>query len=217
MVRTGSFGDADASFLHRRTFVPQSAVNEFCGLAVYNWDRPNLITTDWSVDETYEKHIRPAEPILIRAAWRVLRSEQEAGDALQDALTRIWKHRWQLESHANPVAWMTRIVVNAAYDRLRLRKARRAEPLHADVESSTPTADLIAERQEMHMSLLQEIARLSPKQAQALLLRLVEELPYKSIAEALGCSEATARVHVQRGRERLRDRLGDLDPYTRSR
>jgi RNA polymerase sigma-70 factor (ECF subfamily) len=169
------------------------------------------------LDKIYEKHIRPVESRLIRAAWRVLRDEQEAGDALQDALARIWKHRWQLESHANPVAWMTRIVVNAAYDRLRLRKARQTESLHAEVESPIPAADSVAERQELHMLLLQEIARLSPKQAQALLLRLVEELPYKSIAEALGCSEATARVHVQRGRERLRDRLGDLDPYIRSR
>jgi RNA polymerase sigma-70 factor (ECF subfamily) len=169
------------------------------------------------VDKIYEKYIRPVEPQLIRVAWRVLRDEQEAGDALQDALTRIWKHRWQLESHANPLAWMTRIVVNAAYDRLRLRKAGRAEPLDAEIEGSTSTAPFIAEQQESHAAVLKEIARLSPKQAQALLLRLVEDLPYKTIAEALGCSEATARVHVQRGRELLRDRLGVLDPYTRSR
>ena len=76
------------------------------------------------MDHFYEQNIRPMEPKLVRAAWRVLGDEHEADDALQDALARIWKHRGNLESHPNPSAWMLRIVLNAAYDRLRLRKPR---------------------------------------------------------------------------------------------
>ena len=91
------------------------------------------------MDPLYEKHIRPVEPRLIRAAWRILNDEDEAGDALQDALARIWKHRWQLESHENPLEWMLRIVLNAAYHRLRLRKARQAEVLPAKLASITPS------------------------------------------------------------------------------
>jgi len=167
------------------------------------------------VDEIYEKLIRPMESKLIRATWRVLGDEQEVGDSLQDALTHIWKHHWRLASHPNPSAWMMRIALNAAYDRLRLRKAGRAELLSTEIESHAPSASSIAELQEMKTALLTEIGRLSPKQAQALLLRSVEDLPFKDIGEAMGCSEATARVHVQRGRERLRDRLKNLDPLTR--
>ena len=44
------------------------------------------------------------------------------------------------------------------------------------------------------------------------MLRLVEGLSYKEVADALGCSTVTARVHVNRGREKLRERLSDLDP-----
>jgi RNA polymerase sigma factor (sigma-70 family) len=168
------------------------------------------------VDEIYEKHIRPMESKLIRAIWRVIGDEQEVGDCLQDTLADIWKHRWQLESHPNPSAWMMRIALNAAYDRLRLRRVRRVEALPPDIESMGISAPLIAERQELKTTLLAEIGRLSPKQAQALLLRLVEDLPYTDIAEAMGCSEATARVHVQRGRERLRERLRNLGTHTRT-
>jgi RNA polymerase sigma-70 factor (ECF subfamily) len=167
------------------------------------------------VDEAYEKHIRPMESRLIRATWRILCDEQEVGDSLQDALTHIWKHRRQLESHPNPSAWMMRIALNAAYDRLRMRRGNRSELLPTEIESPALSADSIAERQEMKTTLLAEIARLSPKQAQALLLRSVEDLPFKEIGTAMGCSEATARVHVQRGRERLRERLKHLDPLTR--
>ena len=167
------------------------------------------------MDRTYEQKIRPMEPKLIRAAWRILGDEDEAGDALQDALARIWKHRWQLESHPNPPAWMLRVVQNAAYDRLRLRKVRRAKTLDEHIQSPGPTPPSVAQRRETKMALLEEIGRLSRMQAQAVLLRLVDELPYDAIAEALGCSASTARVHVQRGRERLRRRLAYLEPVTR--
>jgi len=155
------------------------------------------------------------EPKLIRAAWRILGDEDEAGDALQDALVRIWKHRLQLESHPNPSAWMLRIVQNAAFDRLRLRKVRHAKTLDEHIQSRDPTPPSVAQRRETKSALLDEIGRLSPKQAQAVLLRLVDELPYDAIAEALGCNVSTARVHVQRGRERLRQRLTYLESVTR--
>ena len=115
----------------------------------------------------------------------------------------------------NPSAWMTRIALNAAYDRLRLRKARVTETLPDEIEGSGPSVSSIIEQLEAETALLAEIGRLSPMQGQAILLRLVEDLPFKDVAEALGCSEVTARVHVQRGRERLRDRLSNLDPFTK--
>ncbi len=167
------------------------------------------------MDHVYEQHIRPMEPKLIRAAWRILGDEHDAGDALQDALARIWKHRRQLESHPNASAWMLRIVLNAAYDRLRLRKVRRAKVLSERIESSEPSPSSVAEGHERKSALLDEIGRLSRRQAQAVLLRFVEDLPYNAVAQALGCSEATARVHVQRGRERLRERLAHLEPLSR--
>jgi RNA polymerase sigma-70 factor, ECF subfamily len=187
-------------------------VNDGRRLSVYSNSTATRVRHNVSVDEIYERHIRPMEPKLIGAVWRVLGNEQEASDALQDALTRIWKHRRQLETHSNPSAWMTRIALNAAYDRLRLRKASTTEPLPAEIEGADPSASSIIEQRETERALLKEIGRLSPKQGQAILLRLVEDLPFKDVAEALGCSEATARVHVQRGRERLRDRLSNLHP-----
>jgi DNA-directed RNA polymerase specialized sigma24 family protein len=44
------------------------------------------------------------------------------------------------------------------------------------------------------------------------LMRHVLELPYEEIAEALGCSERTARVHVNRARKRLSRLLAHLAP-----
>jgi RNA polymerase sigma-70 factor (ECF subfamily) len=165
-------------------------------------------------DDPYERHIEPMESRLIATAWRVLRDHEDVGDTLQDALTRIWKHREQLDSHPNPQAWMLRIVLNAAYDRLRHRKVRRTEALPSNLASNDTSASSKLQNLETRARLLDEISRLSPQQAQAILLRVVENMPYDAIAAALGCSESTARVHVQRSRRKLHDRLIDLQPHS---
>jgi DNA-directed RNA polymerase specialized sigma24 family protein len=43
-------------------------------------------------------------------------------------------------------------------------------------------------------------------------MRVVEEQPYAVVARALGCAEITARIHVMRGRSRLRRLLAPLAP-----
>jgi RNA polymerase sigma-70 factor (ECF subfamily) len=160
----------------------------------------------------YERFIRPMEARLIAAAWRVLRDEDQARDALQDALTRIWQHRTRLERHPNPQAWMLRITLNAACDQLRQRTRRRQQELTPDLTAALCPPDAALQERELIQRLHQEIARLSPQQRQAVLLRLIEGLSYTEVAVALGCTEQTARVHVERGRKRLGRRLTDLHP-----
>ena len=60
------------------------------------------------------------------------------------------------------------------------------------------------------MKMRRAIALLPEKQAAAVLLRLVHEQSYSSVARALGCSEPTARIHVMRGRSRLRRMLAAM-------
>jgi DNA-directed RNA polymerase specialized sigma24 family protein len=54
------------------------------------------------------------------------------------------------------------------------------------------------------------IAMLPPNQGQAVLLRIMEDSPYDTIAGILGCSEATARSHFSKGKARLLKLLGEL-------
>jgi RNA polymerase sigma-70 factor (ECF subfamily) len=54
------------------------------------------------------------------------------------------------------------------------------------------------------------ISMLPPHQGQAVLLRALEDIPYHAIAKILGCSEATARSHVSKGKARLAKILLDL-------
>jgi RNA polymerase sigma factor (sigma-70 family) len=167
-------------------------------------------------DLFYERHLAPLESRMLRTAWRITRDSERARDALQDAMARIWAHRDRVRTHPNPEALVLRIVIGAAVDALR-RETRRRQ-----VEGSawravwsarlpgSPARE--AEATEVRALVLDALARLPAKQSAAVALRVLEEQPYEAIAAALGCAEATARVHVLRGRAKLARLLRELTP-----
>jgi RNA polymerase sigma-70 factor (ECF subfamily) len=169
--------------------------------------------------EDYDRYIHPIEDRIIRCIWRIVRDGHDAEDALQDVLARIWKGRKRVFRHPNPTALILRMCANSAYDILRQRLRRwKAEDSVAQPAGTaggqSPLAEMVQEEQQVQV--LHAIGQLGRKQAAAVLLRLVEQMPYGQIAAALDCSEMTARVHVQKGREQLRMRLAHLQPTTGS-
>ena len=76
-----------------------------------------------------------------------------------------------------------------------------------------PTAAL--EARALREQVLGAIKRLPAKQATAVVMRVLDEHPYRAIAEVLECAEVTARIHVMRGRARLRRLLAHLAPAAR--
>jgi len=165
--------------------------------------------------DSYTRFIEPIEGQMIGVIWRVLRDSDESDDALQNALAKIWSKRKAVFSHPNPKALILRICINNAYDVLRRRakNGRIHQNLQDRAVDQTGTGvgdELVSE--ELRQQIMDQIAQLPRQQAVAALMRLVDRMPYADIAQALGCSEATARVHVTRGRTRLQERLSHLDP-----
>lgn len=164
---------------------------------------------------SYEQLIAPIENRMIRSIWRIVRNGQEAEDTLQDALTIIWRKMDRIRKHPNPQALILRICIDVSYDSLRKRKNRHG---HEDPETlgripanTTAASDEIVGK-ETENEILDAIAKLPRKQAAAVLMRIVQEQPYESIAQAMGCAETTVRIHVSRGREKLSRMLAHLKP-----
>lgn len=163
----------------------------------------------------YDRVIRPIEDRMIQTVWRILRDADDADDAMQNALTQLWKKRRVVFAHPNPQALVLRLCANAAYDvlrrRVRLKQRTVAmEPAHEPVHTKPDPLNQLIQR-ERHEQVMHWISQLSCNQATAVLMRLVQQVSYEDIAEALGCTEATARVHVTRGRSRLAERLRKLE------
>lgn len=169
-------------------------------------------------DGFYDLYLAPLEGRMLRTVHRVLRDPDAARDALQDALVRIWQRRGAVRRHPNPEALLLRICLHAAIDAIR-RQGRRPEKSGVDLPARAagpgrgPEASL-ADR-ERRQAVLEAIAQLPHQQALAILLRIVEEQPYAEVAEGLGCSPITARIHVMRARSRLSRLLAHLAPGKR--
>ena len=87
----------------------------------------------------YDDLIAPMEAIMMRSIWRVVRNADLAEDALQDALSVIWKKRFQIQLHPNPPALILKICLNTAYDSLRkLKRMQRQIDLSSLDNAPTP-------------------------------------------------------------------------------
>jgi len=148
---------------------------------------------------------------MLRAIWRVVRDPDLAEDALQDALVTLWRKLPALARHPNPQAFVLRVSLDAACDQLRAHVRRRHRDVPLESEEAAVLAARPAGREDtVCEEVLQAIGRLKRRQATAILMRALHDESYETIAYALGCSEATARVHVSHARERLRRLLSHL-------
>ena len=168
-------------------------------------------------DQIYERLIEPIQDRMIRSVWRILRDPDDADDALQDALATVWKRLDRVRNHPNPQALVLKICADAAYDALR-RKIRRnqreeGERIGRNLADASPSASESLSRRERMAEIFAAIGSLSRNQATAVLMRFVQEQPYSDVAQALNCSEGTARTHVTRGRSRLRRMLAHLPAH----
>lgn len=157
----------------------------------------------------YERIIGPMEDQMLRSVWRITQHADDAEDALQEAMARIWQQWPRIRSHPHPTALVLRICCNAACDIVRRRK-RRSAPLTADPASTKADAQRAVAERERREEIVAAIARLPERQAAAVSLRFLSSCSFEQIAQALDCAEPTARVHLARGLARLRTLLSAL-------
>ena len=178
--------------------------------------RESLVTDDSTI---YDELIAPLEATMMRSIWRVVRNADLAEDCLQDALAAIWKKRFQIRLHPNPQALILKICLNAAYDTLRKLERMRCQTDLSQLDNAPALpergADRDLEEREIEALVQQAIRKLPRKQALAVMMRLIQEESFETIAQALDCSEVTVRIHISRGRAQLRKWLSPLWESTR--
>jgi len=190
---------------------------EFDSAAAVDYIVPERADAVENREFDYDVLVRPLEPRMMRSIWRIVRQREAAEDALQDALTVVWKKRAAIARHPKPEALILRIAVTAAYDAVRKTRRLLRREVHGLTDppadgGATSTAEGMIEDHELRSAVLAAIGRLPRRQATAVLLHVLEERSYEDIARAMGCSESTARVHVMRGRAGLARRLSRLLP-----
>ena len=148
--------------------------------------------------------MRAAVPRLLGAAKLILRSDDRAQDAVQEALVLAWKHVRALRDPDAWDAWLRRLTVRACYKLARQASRRNVAELHVlpDPEPSVPDdfALTVAERDRIGRAL----GRLPIDQRTIVVLHFYLELSLTEAAEILDIPVGTAKSRLNRGLTTLR-------------
>ena len=158
--------------------------------------------------QLYERLLEPVRDRMIAIVTRIMRDQDDAMDVFQEILAVIWKKLRTIDRHPNPQAYILRICVTRSYDALR-KRARRRRQARLESQMAEFKRREHVEDSATILSFCEAIALLPPKQGKAVLLRLIEGEDFASIGSILGCSSATARSHLSKGRAQLRAFLQD--------
>ncbi|WP_428375620.1 RNA polymerase sigma factor [Lichenicoccus sp.] len=148
-------------------------------------------------------------PRLHALAQRLLGAAGEADDVAQEALLRAWRQarHWQ-PGAARFETWLHRVVLNLCTDIQRKRReVVMAEP--PERVDPAPRADQALQSEETARRVRQALARLPPRQREAIALQTYQELSNIEIAQVLEISVEALESLLSRGRRMLRDLLGE--------
>ena len=143
----------------------------------------------------------------MREARRIVGNQDDAEEAVQEALTRAWRAGSRATQIESPTAWLLQITRNESL-RVLERRARlrtRELPERALVEPSAEDGRI--EQLVSHAPTREALHRLSPDERELLLLRYGEDLTQPELARRLDLPEGTVKVRLHRIRKRFAEAL----------
>lgn len=170
----------------------------------------------------YERLVREYGGAMLAVARRFHKSEDDARDAVQDAMIAAFKAMRFFREDARLGTWLHRITVNACLMKLRSARRRPAESLDEllprfddtghrvgadeDVDWSSALADGI-DAPKLRERVRASIARLPDAYREVLLCRDIEEMDTAETAAQLGISAENVKTRLHRARQALRTLL----------
>jgi RNA polymerase sigma-70 factor, ECF subfamily len=135
-----------------------------------------------------------------------LGNAEDAEDATQEVLLRLWRQGQEVEE-ADVPRWLTRVARNVSLDQLRRRGTRREVEAPVDLATTAPGPVEELERAEFSRRLQEAIARLDETPRSLVVLRDIQGQSYDEIAQALDMPLNRVKVYLHRARQRLRQIL----------
>ena len=157
---------------------------------------------DQGLAELYDRYGRVAYGL----AYRVLRDQALAEDAVQDAFLAIWRSAdGYRRERAKPSTWILTLVHRRAVDLVRREDRRRAERLDETPEATGASVPEEADLREKRTAVQAALRELPQDQRQALELAYYGGFTQSELAERLGVPLGTIKSRMFAGLSRLRE------------
>jgi len=194
------------------------------------------VNKDWSAEDddalalavkagersAYDELVRRHQARVYGVAYRFASNREDALDIAQEAFFKAYCKIGSWEPRSGFVPWLLRLTANHAIDHLRRNKRRRTARV-ADYfpggESGAPSEhhhgqpEAMARAAEIGDHVRRALGVLSDTQREVFVLRHYEGFQLADIAETLGCSVGSVKVHLFRAVRKLRRELEDISRF----
>ncbi len=138
---------------------------------------------------------------------RMVRNPAEAEDLTLETFVRIYRAHARFDPSRGFEAWARTIATRTALDWMRSTRSERTQTVTMDEDPPAPIPADAVVAAEIRRKVALTMGRLPPKLRIAALLALVEERPYKEVAEALEISVAAVKLRIFRATRLLKNDL----------
>ncbi len=156
--------------------------------------------------------------------YGMIRNREDARDLTQEAFVKAFNNLQSFRLEASFYTWLYRIAMNVTIDFTRRRKRREVAGFEEGIASrdadggideihhrESPSRNL--ERKQLYARIMDALEKLPPDQKQVIILRELEHLSYREIAEVMGIPEGTVMSRLFYARKKMQKMLAaERDP-----
>jgi RNA polymerase sigma factor (sigma-70 family) len=157
--------------------------------------------------------VMPFKDKVFRLAKRLLVSAEEAEDATQEVLLKLWNNKTKIPEYKNVEAFSMTMTKNFCYDKLKSKQAQNLKIVHSNYEDKNTSLQKQVELNDSVNWVARIIEELPEQQRMIIQLRDIEAYDYDEIADMLEMNNTAVRVALSRARKTIREKLTDTHNY----
>ncbi|MAS68001.1 MAG: RNA polymerase subunit sigma-70 [Flavobacteriaceae bacterium] len=158
-------------------------------------------------EKTLLKRILTVQDSMFRLAKRLLTSTEEAEDAVQEVITKLWVNISEMATITNIEGYTMTMTKNYCLDRLKSKQASQLRLAHYHHDKANTSLDKQIDARDAVSKLMVFMEDLSKQQQLVLQLRDIEQYDFKTIAQITKLSEGAVRVALSRARKKIKAQL----------
>ena len=159
------------------------------------------------------KVVLPFKDKVFRLAKRFLVSTEEAEDATQELLFKLWKNKDKLANYRNIEAFAMTMTKKYCYDRLKSKQASNLKLIHSNYKEKETSLDKKLEYMDSVRKVHLLIENLPDQQKLIIQLRDIEQYDFEEICSMLQMKPTAVRVSLSRARKTIREQLTKQHNY----
>ena len=157
--------------------------------------------------------VMPFKDKVFRLARRLLVSNEEAEDATQEILMKLWNNQSKISSYNNVEAFAMTMTKNFCLDRLKSKQAQNLKIVHSNYQDHNVSLQKQVELSDSLSWVGKMLEQLPEQQRMILQLRDIEAYEFEEIAEIMEMNPTAIRVALSRARKTIREQLTKTHNY----